>query len=586
MNDSPPLRIRERFLAFLRPYRRLAVVAMVGNFTTVFVVMLMPLALKLIIDEVIPSRNLALLLAIGAVFVALKFIQYTVGYSHVYIQYYVGQRMVFDIRKALFHHLQVLHLAFYEKEKTASLVNRVIHDVGTVQQFMNQAFSTITNASVAFVISLGLMLYLNWKLTVMCLLVLPLLYIVRRSFQTILYRKSHDVRERQSAFAGMLGETFSGIKVVKSFAQEDYENRRFVLTMKDNFYPEFELTMVGHRLWLWVGSLCDLTYTAVLVFGGWAVIQNHMTIGDFVAFTGYLSYLIGPVQSLANLIQASSNARAGFERILNLLDTHPKVVEVHDPVVLPNIKGQVTFDHVHFQYSELPTIRDFHLDVQPGEVIALVGPSGSGKSTIVSLLTRFYDVESGAIRVDGVDLRKLDYDCYRRQIGIVLQDSFLFSGTIEENIRYGKPDATTEEIREVAHQANALEFIEKIPDGFHSRVGPNGVTLSGGQRQRIAIARAILKNPRILIFDEATSALDNESEALIQDSLSRLMKGKTVFVVAHRLTTVQKANRLVVLENGLIVETGSHSELLALNGLYTRLYQPRLLAFPAQHQAA
>lgn len=569
--------LRRRFFDYLRPYRRWLIIAAVGNVMTVAVVMLTPLLVKFVIDEAIPGRNLTLLWGIVLLMVALSILKSAIGYGHNFLLNYVGQRIVFDIRKTLFHHLQLLHLSFYEQEKTASLVNRVIHDVATIQSFMNQAFNTMANSGVALVMAVGIMLMMNWKLTIYCLLTLPLYFMVLHWFRRRLYRQSHDLRARQSALAGMLGETFSGIKVVKSFGAEQQEERRFVSTISNNFSTEFEFTMLSYRMNVVLAGLTDLTYIAVLLCGAWVAIGGGMTIGTLVAFTTYLMMLFGPVHSFSGLLQVTISARTGFERVLQLLNIRPKVTTVANPVKLPAIRGQVSFERVGFKYGELPTIQDFTIDVSPGEVIALVGPSGSGKSTIVSLLTRFHNVLEGRILIDGVDLTRLDYDLYRQQIGIVLQDSFLFSGTIEENLRYGKPNATLDELRAVAHEANALEFIDELPDGFRTRVGEGGAMLSGGQRQRIAIARAILKNPRILIFDEATSALDTQSEALIQDSLDRLMKGKTVFVVAHRLSTIQKATRIVVMDKGRIAEVGDHHDLIARRGMYYRLHQPRLV---------
>jgi len=542
---------------------------------------LTPLIVKFVIDEVIPGRNVALLVGAAGMYIALALLRFSVAYGHYFLQQYVGQRAVFDIRKTLFHHLQLLHLSFYEREKTASLVNRVIHDVATIQSFISQAFTTITNSAVGFVLAVGIMFALNWQLTLCCLLTLPVYFAVVHLFRRRLHDKARGVQERQSALAGMLGETFSGIKVVKSFGGEQQEERRFVNTMTGNFLFELDYTMLSYRMGIAMGVVTELTYAGVLLFAGWAAIRGGMTIGEVVAFITYLGMLFAPMNSLSGLLQVSINARTGFERVLTLLDTRPKIEMAANPIVLPQIRGQVTFDHVWFHYGKLPTLQDISLAVEPGEIIALVGASGSGKSTLISLLTRFYDVDRGLIRIDGMDLRQLDYDVYRRQIGIVLQDSFLFSGSIEENMRYGKTEATAEEIQEVARQANALEFINELPDGFRTPVGQGGAMLSGGQRQRIAIARALLKDPRILIFDEATSALDTRSEALIQESLDRLLRGRTVFMVAHRLSTIQRAHRIVVLDKGQIVEIGTHDELLGRRGHYFRLHQPHAIEPPA-----
>ncbi|HWL53974.1 MAG TPA: ABC transporter ATP-binding protein [Chthoniobacteraceae bacterium] len=571
---APTPNLARRFWYFLGRHRPLIVTAAFGSLLTVTLAMLAPLITKLIIDEALPSQNLPLLIGLAVGFLLLQGLRLAIGYGNDFLMIYVGQRTVFDIRRALFHHLQLLHLSFYEKERTASLVNRVIHDAATIQQFVNTAFSTLANNLVSLAIGLSIMFFLNWKLTLFCVLVLPLYFLIIHAFRRQIHSKNHEVKERQSRLAGNLGEVFAGIRVVKSFAQEDHERRRFVLNIKENFHSELELPLLGSRMRISLNLLSITVCAIVWVWGGLSVFNGTMTIGGYVAYLSYLTMLFAPVESLSTLLLAWTNARTGFERILTLLDIKPKISEPPRPVELPEIEGRVVFDHVHFSFDGKPAITDFNLDVAPGEVIALVGHSGCGKSTLMSLLTRFYDVESGSISVDGIDLRQLNYTAYRQQVGIVLQENYLFSGTVEENIRYGRPDATDEEVREAAHLANALEFIEKIPGGFQGQIGQAGVTLSGGQRQRLAIARTILKNPRILIFDEATSALDNHSEKLIQASLDTLMKGKTVFIVAHRLSTIVKASRIVMMSAGQILEIGTHQELLAKKGAYSRLYQP------------
>ncbi|MFZ4484763.1 MAG: ABC transporter ATP-binding protein, partial [Chthoniobacterales bacterium] len=567
--------VPQRFWKFLRRYKNLILVAAAGNVITVFLVMIIPLFAKVIIDEAIPGKNTGLLVGLAAALFLLQAARLAIGFGHNYLVQYVGQRVIFDIRRALFHHLQLLHLAFYEKKRTASLVNRVIHDAAAIQQFVNTAFATLANSAVSLLMALAIMAWLNAPLTLLCAATLPLYFLVIHSFRKKLHAKHHEVKERQSALAGKLGETFAGIRVVKSFGQEDHERKRFVLAIKDNFYSELALPMLGVRMGNAMGLLFFAVYCAVMALLGIQAIGGGITIGGYVAFTSYLWMLFAPVESLSALIQTGANARTGFERILSLLDTKPVVREDDNPLILPSMRGHVQFEHVGFSYDGRPAIRDFSLDVPTGEIVALVGHSGSGKSTLMGLLTRFYDVTDGRILVDGTDIRRLKCDAYRQQLGIVLQDNYLFSGSVAENIRYGRPEASMEEVVRAARLANALEFIEEMPRGFDSHVGQGGVSLSGGQRQRLAIARCILKDPRILIFDEATSALDTQSESLIQASLDTLMQGRTVFIVAHRLTTIRKAHRIVVMSHGSIVECGTHEELTARRGAYHELSQPK-----------
>ena len=566
-----PKPVAARLWGYVRRYKGLLGISALGNLITVTIATMAPLFVKLVIDEAIPGRNVPFLAGIVLAFLTFEAVRYLVAYGHQYLLYYAGQRVVFDIRRALFHHLQMLHLSFYETQRTASLVNRVVHDASAVQQFITTALSTVSNSLVSLALATMIMFFLNWKMALFCTASLPLYFGVVHFYRRHLHTRSHDVQERQSALAGTLGETFSGIKVVKCFAQEDHERRRFLQRIRENLPHELELTLMGVRMWLFLAAIFAVVYGSVLLWGGRNVMYGTMSLGSFVAFTSYLMMLYGPLQNLSNLIQIATSARTGFERILSLHDIRPGITEIPNPVELPSLRGAVDFEHIAFSYDRGIAIDDFSLSVPAGEIVALVGPSGSGKSTLISLLTRFYDPSAGTIRIDGHDLRTLDYDLYRQQIGIVLQDNFLFSGSIDENIRYGRPDATGEEVRRAAELANAWEFIAKMEGGLKAQVGQGGATLSGGQRQRIAIARCLLKDPRILIFDEATSALDNESEALVQQSLDTLMEGRTVFIVAHRLSTIRRANRIVVMESGRLAQLGTHQELMAVDGPYRNL---------------
>ncbi|MEO6847940.1 MAG: ABC transporter ATP-binding protein, partial [Chthoniobacterales bacterium] len=453
------------------------------------------------------------------------------------------------------------------------------NDVAAIQQFTNLAVATMTNSIFALFLALGIIFVLNWKLALFCLLILPFYYGVIRYFHPKIREDSHKFREKQSQVAGTLGEIFNGIKVVKSFAMEDLEMQRFSQMTKDNIRPELELSTRSYQMGSILGSFNDFVVAGLFIGGAAAVMGDQMTIGDYVAFTGYLGILFSPMMALSLLLQVAITAHTGMERICNILDIRPEIADRSGAFSMNEVKGHIEFEDVTFAYKEdRPAIRHFNLDVKPGEMIAVVGPSGSGKSTLMSLLTRFHDVSEGVIRLDGRDIRTLKYEEYRRNIGIVLQENFLFAGTIADNIRYGKPEASIREIRAAAEKANALEFIDELPDGLESVVGERGTQLSGGQRQRIAIARTLLKNPRILVFDEATSSLDTISEHLIQEALYGLVDNRTVFVIAHRLSTIQRADRIVVMEKGRIVEMGNHRELLKNGGVYSRMFNVQEVA--------
>lgn len=571
-----------RFWGYLKKYKSLIWVTIAGNIFTVSIVVIIPLLIKLVIDEAIPAKNIGLLVGVAVGLFCLQAIRMVVGLWHNLFAQYIGQRVVIDMRMQLFHHLQLLHLSFYENRKTSSLVSHVVSDALAIQQFINSSFGVLSNACVAFILSLIVMFFIHPYMTLFCLLTLPFYYAIIIYYRRRLEKKDHEVKERQSQLAGHLGETFAGIKVVKSFAQEDHERKRFVLALKNNFSHEIELPYLGSKMGVVLEVLFFFVYAMVVLVLGVSTISGGISTGSFVAYISYLWMLYGPLGAVAALIQSSTSARTSFERILTLLDTKPLIREDDHPLELKQMVGRIDFNQVEFSYGDRVAIRDFNLQVKAGEVIAFVGQSGSGKSTLMSLITRFYDVTRGEILVDGIDLRRLKYDDYRNQLGIVLQENFLFSGTIEENIRYGRPQASDEEVLRAARLANAWEFIEKLPKRMKSEVGQSGVTLSGGQRQRIAIARCILKDPKILIFDEATSALDTQSEALIQHSMDTLMRGRTVFIVAHRLTTIQKADRIVVMNQGRIVEMGSHQQLLKNQGAYYDLYRPKVVSSPVE----
>ena len=385
------------------------------------------------------------------------------------------------------------------------------------------------------------------------------------------------LREHMSEVSANLAEVINGIKVVKSFGKERSENRNFMEILKPTFDMSLNLSMRSITLSIVMDQLSIYSSVAVLGLGGYMVSQGTMTVGELVAFYTYMQMFFGPVTAMTGFAPAISEGSVSAERLSKLMAAVPEVKEKDNPIHMARANGHVVFEHVSFQYATgRPILTDFSLDVKPGLKVALVGPSGSGKSTVASLLMRFFDVNNGRVLLDNTDIRDLGLDSLRRNVGIVLQESFLFSGTIEENIRYGKQDASFEEVVEAAKMANAYEFIRELPHGFKSEVGENGVSLSGGQKQRLAIARAVLHNPSVLILDEATSALDTVSESVVQQALDKLMEGRTTIIIAHRLSTVRNADTIVVLKDGQIVQQGGHEQLLSQDGIYRTLYAMQL----------
>jgi len=576
--DAQPRSNKEIFHAFwghVAKYKGTLFRAFLAFFSASLMASMLPIATKFVIDYVLPSRDFVLLVVTAMVVLVMHLLRNTINIVGGHLLLYTSLQVVFDVRKRLFQHLQMLHLAFYEREKSGKLVSKLITDAASLQTLIQHALPVISVNFFTVVIAIGFMFTLNTRLALMSLLVMPCYLAVNYFFRMRLYLRSRQVRERNSVVAGNINEVITGIKVVKSFGTQDLENRRFVHMIRENLDYEVDLGAVQIFRSNVLGFIVGSAQAAVILIGGSAVMgeTGAMSVGDYVAFLGLMGMLFGPMQEIANLAIQYINARTGLERILNILSIKPKVVDRPGAKPVDHIDGHVQLVDVRFAYETGPEVlHGINIEAKPGEVIALVGPSGSGKSTIVSLLTRFYDVTDGSILIDGQDLRDLQLRSYQQRVGIVLQEPFLFSGTIRDNIRYGSEDASEEYVQEAAVQANALDFIGEMSDGFDTQVGERGQLLSGGQRQRISIARALLKDPDILILDEATSSLDTQSEMLVKEALDRLMAGRTVFVIAHRLSTVQNADKIVVLDKGRVLETGRHEDLVANGGLYSRLY--------------
>ncbi|HOJ20332.1 MAG TPA: ABC transporter ATP-binding protein [Armatimonadota bacterium] len=534
-----------------------------------------PWLTKTLIDDVIPNRRMEMIKWVLVAILGLRLASGVISYWRTYLVSLVGQLVLFDLRNDIFRHLQKLSLSYYEKNQAGKILARVMWDVQNVHQLFSSAFIQLISDTFAILIYVVILFSMSAKLAFYSILVLPLYAWTFLILRPRIRRASQDLQEKFSYIVGSVSERITGAKVVKSFTRERSEQRRFVGDIREKTTLELDMIKLSTTLGTTSEFISGLGTAIILCYGSYLAIREEagMTAGRLVQFTSYLAQLYGPIVRVVQVNDVIQRASVALERIFEVLDTKPSVAEKPDAVPLPPVKGHVVVENVSFGYDpDKLVLKGISLDVQPGQMIALVGPSGSGKSTLSNLIPRFYDPIEGRILIDGYDLKDVTLHSLRSQIGIVLQETLLFSGTIRDNLRYGAPEATDEELVAAAKAANAHDFIIEQENGYDTEIGERGMKLSGGQKQRLAIARAILRDPRILILDEATSALDSESEALIQEALERLMRGRTTFVVAHRLSTIMRADRIVVLDKGEIAEMGTHIELLENNGIYARLY--------------
>jgi ATP-binding cassette subfamily B protein len=488
---------------------------------------------------------------------------------------WVGNHLMYDLRTQVFDHLQLLTLSYYNRHQTGHIMARVTSDIVRLQNFIAEGLQDIIVNVVTMVLICGLLFWLDPRLALIAMGPIPAIVIGAYWFGRRVHRVYHKIWRRMSLISAVLADTIPGIRVVKSFAQERRESRRFEARSADLFHQELRATRLSSLFFPSMGFLTSFGSMLVLGLGGYLVLtqpDGPLTLGSLVAFLGYLMQFYQPVTTLGEINHRLQHAATSAERVFEVLDATPEVPEAPGAIRLPSIKGDVEFRDVRFGYEPGRYALDgISFRVQPGEMIGLVGPSGAGKSTLVHLICRFYDVDSGQILIDGHDIRDLSLRSLREQIGVVLQEPFLFHGTITANIAYAKPNASPEEVVAAARAANAHDFIMALSDGYDTVIGERGQTLSGGERQRVSIARAILRNPRILILDEATASVDTETEVQIQRAIERLVENRTTFAIAHRLSTLRKAHRLIVLEQGKLVEIGPHDELIRSGGLYSRL---------------
>jgi ATP-binding cassette, subfamily B, bacterial len=496
------------------------------------------------------------------------------SYFEKYLTTSVGQWVMHDLRRVLYSHIQRLSLSFHDRKRTGDLISRVTSDIDAVQSFISTVLLGILVNILTLVGMMLVMLYLNWAFTVIALLVAPALFFVVYHYTHRIKRASRAMRRQEGEVVNVLEEVLSSIRVVKAFAREDYEQQRFERESRESVERALEARNFKAKLPPIVEVIVAAGTCLVLWYGARLVLAGELTSGELLVFLLYLGKMYKPMRELSKMTDTISKAQVGWERIREVLENETQVRDLPGAKPAPRFKGEIEFDKVSFAYDGgPPVITELSLHIKPGQLAALVGPTGAGKTTIVSLLPRFYEANSGQIKIDGTDIRKYKQKSLREQISFVLQETLLFRATVAENIAYGKPNATREEIIRAAKLANADEFIDRMEDGYDTMIGERGVTLSGGQRQRITIARAIIRNSPILILDEPSAGLDAESEKLVFDALGNLMEGKTSIVIAHRLATVRSADVIFVIDGGVVVEQGTHEELIAQVGLYSRLYE-------------
>lgn len=564
----------KRLLMYAKPYIPRFLLAVVCIVLAAAANLYVPWVVKDVIDEVLAQRNLMMLNSIAIGIVVVFFFRGIFFYGQTYLMSYIAQKIIIDIREVLYRHLQKLSLSYYEKRKTGTIMSYVTNDVAALQTALVDSMVELVTEGAILIGSLGTMFYLHWKLSLLTLITMPVIAHAMKIFGRRLKQTSFVMQERIADITSVLQEAIASVRVVKSFVREDYEIERFKKENYSNFSAQMKNTQIMATLTPVVEFLAAIGVMVIIWYGGLEVIHGNLTAGALMAFLIYAVNLANPIKRLSRVFGNIQKAMAAAERVFEVLDTTPEITDKANAKPLAKIEGKVSFKEVSFAYKEGEMALDnVSLEAKAGQMVAIVGPSGAGKTTIANLLPRFYDPTAGTIFVDDIDIREVTMHSLREQIGIVPQETVLFNGTVYENILYGDLNATEEEVIAATKAANAHEFVMAMPEGYQTQIGERGSSLSGGQRQRLAIARAILKNPRILVLDEATSALDTESEKLVQAALDQLMVGRTSFVIAHRLSTILKANMILVMEKGKIVERGTHEELLALGGLYSSLYQ-------------
>jgi ABC-type multidrug transport system fused ATPase/permease subunit len=571
------MQILKRLFLLLAPYWKTIIISAVLLVVRAGLELVPPLFQKSIVDEVITARDLSYLSVLIIGLIGAYALYQVVQIGDNYVRHTLGEKFILDLRIRLYAYLQKMSLSFFERTSTGELMSRVTNDLSALEHFVTHG-SALSAVDLIRLVGGSIILFvLDYRLAVLVVIPIPILVLALRHYNTKIRPVYRGVRARLGNINAKLQDNLSGIQVIQAFAREDQERKRFAAESERYYHARVK----GIRYWSIffpiIRFVSAMGAVAVLAVGAVMVVRGQLTLGTLVAFLAYITSFYDPIDRLTEVDNIFQEAIAAGERIFELLDETTEVIDAPNARELPAIRGEMVFDQVTFRYGTGDRVlHGISFKMEPGQMVALVGPSGAGKTSIANLICRFYDPIQGNVTVDGHNLRDIQLASLRRQIAVVLQDSFLFNNTVAQNLLYGKPDATEDELIEAARTANAYDFITKLSEGFDTELGERGVKLSGGQKQRLALARAILADPKILILDEATSSVDAEAEYLIQQALERVLKGRTALVIAHRLSTIRNADKILVLDAGRIVETGNHTELMLRGGLYSRLYQRQM----------
>lgn len=579
--SSKPSKSREslwlslkRIFRLSEPYRTRFYVATVLALFASGVGLSVPLGLKALLDAVFETGDMGLLNLIALVLLGLFVLQAFLSFGSSYWLEWVGERVVTDLRKQLYEHLHRLGFRFFSNQRLGEITSRLTNDVASIRTALTDAVPNSITTTFSLLGAVLLMIFLNWRLSLIVFITVPFVTLMTRYFGNKIRKLARGVQDDLADSTAIAEDALGAIRIVKAFAREVFEIGRYSDAVENLFERSRRKILLSSLFWSGIGMLFMTTLVIIFWYGGREVLADRLSPGDLVAFIFYAFSIARSISQMSRLYTSINSAVGASDRIFDLLDETPEVRDQRGAKPLPPVNGAVSFNNVTFAYEgDRHVLMEVSFEVEPGQTIAVVGPSGAGKSTLVNLIPRFFDPQKGKICIDGTDIKTVQKKSLRQQIAIVPQEVHLFGSSIRENIRYGRLEATDQEIEEAARDANAWEFIRDLPEGLGATIGEKGVKLSGGQRQRLAIARAILKNPRILLLDEATSSLDSESEAQVQEALERLMKNRTTFVIAHRLSTVQNADRILVLNNGRIVQDGKHDQLIKVEGLYKHLYE-------------